>query len=68
MSEDDQARKLRESVNIAKTTANNPAAIPDSCGNCGLTIPESGIPWRIDKVLGVFRKVHKNCPEEVPSE
>lgn len=62
MSEEEQAAKLRESVNIAKTTANNPAAVPDQCGNCGLTIPESGTPWRIDTVQGIFRKVHKTCP------
>lgn len=57
--------KLRDSVNIEKTTALNPANISDTCMVCDLTIPESGVGWRLVSETGlggaIHRKVHATC-------
>ena len=61
----DDEPKLRESVNISKTTAINPANIGDVCALCDQKIPESGVAWRLMTTTGpggsIHQKVHSAC-------
>ena len=63
--------KLRDSVNIEKTTAINPASISETCALCSLVIPESGVAWRLMSTTGpggaIHQKVHAACFKEAGS-